>query len=1027
MIPVSLTLQGIFSYREKQTISFEPLTHAGIFGIFGAVGSGKSTILEAISFALYGEAERLNKRDDRAYNMMNLQSKELFIDFIFRNGADDAEYRFMVRGKRNRKNFDKVTTLDRTAYKKTAAGWEPADPGQAESILQLSYENFRRTVIIPQGKFQEFLELTDSERTRMMKELFHLQKFELSEKVSVLERLNNEQLIRLEERIQQTGTATQEQLTSMESELQGLVEGLEKINLQLTSLQKSEQQYAQLKKLFDKIHDQRMALQSLYELEEKMKALGQHITRFEYCQLHYKPLLDKRRELNASAGRQSGLLKKQRSELQQVLSELHHNETLFQKAKDVFENRVMLQARSDELEKLILLRQIQLSKESLNNRIKSGTSFLQKRETEIAALQAQQHALHEKIRQIRDELPDVLQLSAVNNWFIQKSAYERAIQQMLMEQKAIEEKISILAANAVEQITPQLKNLLTPYQTDATAQGLIRPLQEVLSHCENDLVEKENDLRHIELRSQLAVYASDLRTGEPCPLCGAVHHPNIYEASGIKQHLKKAHDEVGALKNKISEIAKAIRQLEIIQSDVTSLSDQLLQWQSRLQKEEAVLQQHLSGFEWPSFRDLGEKSVQQSLAAAASRQNELKSLEQQLSELVAQTEELVKKKESARSKLDALTDELTTLSAQYNLLESQLKLVNLADYEDSTPAMLQQEIQSLAIAFTEAEKNYRELDNQLQQLRKSESELKGAIAAGTTAQLEYHNAIRQVEENLKRISMDSGMDEESATALLESGLNVSEARNEVSVYQQQLHTAKKMLEESERDASGKVYEEDSHHLLIETIRTVSLSQEQHIQNRATLTSELSSLKKQMTERSELLAEQQKVQLRSDDLLTLKNLFKASGFVNYVSTVHLQQLCRAANERFYKFTRQKLRLEVNDNNNFMVCDYMNNGQQRSIKTLSGGQKFQAALALALALADSIQAHSRSRQNFFFLDEGFGSLDAESLETVFETMRSLRKENRIVGIISHVQDMMQEIDTCLTIVNKEETGSIIFTSY
>jgi len=84
MIPISLTIQGIYSYQQKQTINFEPLTNAGIFGIFGSVGSGKSTILEAISFALYGETERLHKRDDRAYNMMNLQSKEIFIDFIFK-------------------------------------------------------------------------------------------------------------------------------------------------------------------------------------------------------------------------------------------------------------------------------------------------------------------------------------------------------------------------------------------------------------------------------------------------------------------------------------------------------------------------------------------------------------------------------------------------------------------------------------------------------------------------------------------------------------------------------------------------------------------------------------------------------------------------------------------------------------------------------------------------------------------------------------------------------------------------------
>jgi exonuclease SbcC len=142
-------------------------------------------------------------------------------------------------------------------------------------------------------------------------------------------------------------------------------------------------------------------------------------------------------------------------------------------------------------------------------------------------------------------------------------------------------------------------------------------------------------------------------------------------------------------------------------------------------------------------------------------------------------------------------------------------------------------------------------------------------------------------------------------------------------------------------------------------------------------------------------------------------------------VYLQELCHAATERFYKLTRQKLSLEVTDDNNFQVRDFLNGGKVRNVKTLSGGQTFQAALSLSLALADSIQKITESNQNFFFLDEGFGSLDKESLSIVFDTLKSLRKENRIVGVISHVEEMQQEIDNYLKIVMDEEHGSIIFT--
>ncbi|HZG00478.1 MAG TPA: AAA family ATPase, partial [Chitinophagales bacterium] len=80
MIPVSLTIQGLYSYREKQTIDFTRLTQSNVFGIFGKTGSGKSSILEAITFALYGEVDRIGKNDDRNYNMMNQKSNELLVD-----------------------------------------------------------------------------------------------------------------------------------------------------------------------------------------------------------------------------------------------------------------------------------------------------------------------------------------------------------------------------------------------------------------------------------------------------------------------------------------------------------------------------------------------------------------------------------------------------------------------------------------------------------------------------------------------------------------------------------------------------------------------------------------------------------------------------------------------------------------------------------------------------------------------------------------------------------------------------------
>ncbi|MBK6283571.1 MAG: AAA family ATPase [Draconibacterium sp.] len=220
MIPIQLTIQGLYSYQKKQTIDFTTLTAAGLFGIFGSVGSGKSSVLEAITFALYGKTDRLNlSGDNRNYNMMNLKSNELLIDFIFETGKDQTAYRAVVTGKRNSKQFEEVKKLDRNTYKKVNENWIPIENSALENAIGLSYENFKRTIIIPQGQFQEFLQLGNKDRTQMLKELFNLGKFELYYKTVALESKNNEQKQNLQGQLQQLGEIDANKIAELETQL----------------------------------------------------------------------------------------------------------------------------------------------------------------------------------------------------------------------------------------------------------------------------------------------------------------------------------------------------------------------------------------------------------------------------------------------------------------------------------------------------------------------------------------------------------------------------------------------------------------------------------------------------------------------------------------------------------------------------------------------------------------------------------------------------------------------------------------
>jgi exonuclease SbcC len=187
------------------------------------------------------------------------------------------------------------------------------------------------------------------------------------------------------------------------------------------------------------------------------------------------------------------------------------------------------------------------------------------------------------------------------------------------------------------------------------------------------------------------------------------------------------------------------------------------------------------------------------------------------------------------------------------------------------------------------------------------------------------------------------------------------------------------------------------------------------------------MQSKILEKEKIEAEYGLLDQRENHLKELDKLFKGSGFVKYVSSIYLKELCHTANKRFMSLTKNRLSLEIDDSNTFFVRDYLNGGKLRLLKTLSGGQTFQASLCLALALAEKVKSLNQADQSFFFLDEGFGALDKDSLRVVFETLKSLRHENRIVGIISHVEELQQEVGVYAKVHLDPELGSQVGYSF
>ncbi|AHW60637.1 exonuclease SbcC [Draconibacterium orientale] len=1023
MIPVQLTIQGLYSYQEKQTIDFTKLTAANLFGIFGTVGSGKSSILEAITFAIYGRTDRLNlSGDNRYYNMMNLKSNELLIDFVFETGKEQTAYRATVKGKRNGKNFEDVKALDRSAYRKKGNEWIPIATADLEQAIGLSYDNFKRTIIIPQGQFQEFLQLGNKDRTQMMKELFNLGKFEFYYKVTSLESKNNAQKQNIEGQLQQLGSVDPEQLKVFKSQLVQLENELKKQNAKLTEYQKTEEDLRKLQDLAKRKSEAEKAFKSLREQEPVFKQLEQKISRFEQCVIQFKHLLDGLKLTNEKVQVREKQIKQ--DEVKQKLQESEIG-TLNKKIEELnpaYEKREELKQKAEELGRLIQMKTLEQTISIENGRLQKGTQVCNDYEKNLEQLKIQKQELEALIKFSKGKMPDLELLSAVKNWYTEKHLLEKELPAI---QKELEEnqKTTSSLQNSVAKLLEEAGLTQLPEIEYSNILQILKDKTGKAKEKQKALNEQES---HIRVKEQLKAYSENMEDGAPCPLCGSVHHPDVLKTEDLNDTLLKLNVEKQANEKEQEQLSDWISRINLLSKQQEMIHQQK---NSLLQKQKAQqerIEAHAKKFTWEKYRV--ETELEKAFQEARRIQGELKKQDDLLEKLGKDIDKKGNDFKRFQVEVDKIRTVLTVQQTELKTLEKQLRLIKAETYQEVKIEQIEIEKSKLQKEHSQLEKSFSEITQQITEKSKLRDTLFGSVQAGKK-ELEQekqslHKLRQQTKEQLEKSTYNS-IDE--VTAILSESFNPDTEKQRIAHFKDQFLQAKSLLQQLQKDVGERIYDQETHQKLNADIALLKEHLARKNQEQGKIAEQLKKLQKDLESQAALQKELEKLELRAENLKTIKSLFKASGFVNYISSVYLQNLCNAANDRFFQLTRQKLSLEITPDNNFQVRDFMNGGKIRSVKTLSGGQTFQAAMSLALALADNIQKITESKQNFFFLDEGFGSLDKESLGVVFDTLKSLRKENRIVGVISHVEEMQQEIDVHLRIDNQEERGSQIWTSW
>lgn len=1008
MIPVQLTIEGLYSYQERQTIDFRNLTEAGLFGIFGAVGSGKSSVLEAISFALYGETERLNMRDKRAYNMMNLKSNSSYIEFDFVN-YENKLFRATRDFKRNSKKFEEVKPNAVTFYENINGKWIPLDHSNAESIIGLSYSNFKRTIIIPQGQFKEFLELGAAERTNMMKEIFNLQKFDLQNNVSTLNVKNRSELDQLEGQLKGFEEINEEKIKLQKEQLAEEQKLLSESNEKLEKVSQTYQQLKNLKSDFDSLQQNKEKFSKLSEEKPQMDALEAQAELYDRTFRLFNPLIIEKNKLSKE-------ISDKRNEKEQQIKSWQETEKAFTIIKEQLtalepQFKALEQSRIQENDLNLIIQVLKFSEEIkvLNERTQKGSEKVKEVDLNKEKIQKKIDELSTQIKILKEQKLDSALLSEVGHWFIQHKNFKKSLQEQTEKIEKNQKQIGEIAEE------------LKPFAYTENYKEDFRSKKETLETKKKELSQK---LDHLKIQKELSRFASELHDGENCPLCGSKEHPHIVEFHDVNTELQDIQEKITSVEQEITTLQKQEAEVDKILDRKKIFEEQLLSEQKVVLQIQKDIENHILNFTWKVFSPDQEEEFEKKRSDSFTLEKKIEETERSIALERENLEKETKTLEKYKSALEAFRLEEVSKQEQINISRSGLKILNWNIYAQKEITEIEASYQKLVQSNKETEENYQKALEQEKILSPKLAEQKAIVSQSEKQITELKKEISGNEEAIiKALAEQNFTAFKEVEHILLQEIDVQLMRAKIQHFKVEFEALKKFIAELELKLKGLSFDNEQFSIAEQQFVEAQGEQKKISDSVVTKTAEINRLEKEFVKKEELLKELAKLQKRSDNLKIMMNLFKGAGFVQYVSSIYLRQLCDHANVRFHRMTRNQLSLQLNENNDFEIIDYLNEGKSRSVKTLSGGQAFQVSLSLALALAESVQSNAQADKNFFFIDEGFGTQDTESVNIVFETLTNLMKENRIVGIISHVEELKEKIPTALNIIKDEERGSLI----
>lgn len=1037
MRPLKLMMQAFGPYAETEIIDFTALGNRTMFVISGKTGSGKTTIFDAISYAVYGKAsgEDRNGPELRSQFASEGLLTEVSLDFSLRNKVYS-----ITRSPQQLKKKDKgdgytqigakaeLHEWDENGEKKLLAAKIIDVEEKIKEIILIDANQFRQILMIPQGEFRKLLTSDSKDKEQILQRLFHTQAFKwieekLKEEALSLRMSVEDQVKKRNEAIRRIHAVTSEELREylatdsvndtiimplLKTEIAGMKKHLEQLSSQLKA---KVQEQDRLKTQLFEAETILKQLQTKEELKGQKALLESQTNLFAEKELQVQraqkaELISKQEELCHRLKKEADQAVKNVQAIKETIGKLamllaEHEQTVEKERNREGERREAL----DEVNRLVNMKEDVYSFSALRNEAAKVAASLKTAKDHHQSLEVhfEQAEQRLKILQQQKEIIEKCKLTYLEN--------ERQVEKLGRELELLEKYEGILgrcqkAEQNLKMITGRYKNTTARLED---AKALVESLEQKW------------------LNGQASLLAAKLQAGLACPVCGSEHHP-----APAAKHNDGIPSEEG--------LKAAKEQAAICEKEKSADETNLYQAQSVEKINREALNEvfreilHRMG-------DFTEHDLFEVKSELTSEKNKLFQNQRKLEEQI--------------QKLDQVKNAIGKIETEKQVLQNSIQAAvgNVTE---------------LTIQFTEKNTNLTRMINVIPENLRSEAEYDNALKA---AQKRHDLLVKQLEEAQHRFqdvkqkqAAESArlMDAESFLANKQQELNTEREifKNKLSeqgfdnytVYDNSklsegdirlLEAEIRRFREELRSVSDRLNELTEQ---LQDVKTPDVAELKAILEQ--LEGELTMLNQQHTDLFVKKRDNEEVFHRvislNEEMKVLEERYKLIGhlyeitrgqnnfritFERFVLAAFLDDILQEANVRLRKMTSGRFQLlrktdrakgNAQSGLELLVFDQYT-GQERHVKTLSGGESFKAALSLALGLADVVQNYAGGVSlETMFIDEGFGTLDPESLDQAIEALIDIQSSGRLVGIISHVPELKERIDARLEVI-AGQTGS------